>query len=185
MDSVNVCFRPIADLLADDTLEAIRTSGSGRTKMLILLAIQVMTTQLPSPEAMSLGRALVEQSSIEDAVKATQDDELAALRSDPQVKAMTDQQQHALMETGNKIAARTRALILDGVTVSYARNLSIEDLRALVAAGNRPEAARLKALRPRVLLMIGLLSGFTSLKTQTAAQYCSEVKLLCGRHFEP
>lgn len=149
--------------------------------MLLLLALQLAAQQPPSPEAMSLGRKLVEQSGVLEALDSLQAEELAELKAEPEASALTNQQREALNAIGERISAQTRERVLLGVATTYAKNLSIEDLKALVAAGNRPEAIRFRALRPRALMMAALMVGPVSFKRQTAAEYCNETKLMCNR----
>ncbi|WP_374942457.1 hypothetical protein [Sphingomonas sp.] len=149
--------------------------------LLIILAFQALTPALPSAEALALGRKLAEQSIIIATLPIQADDELAELAAEPEAKMLTADQRNALIATGRRIAVRTREQALEGMAMTYAKGLPMSDLRTLVAAAERPETIRMRALEPRATAMASLFLGIVPLKVQAAAEYCAQTRLMCTR----
>jgi hypothetical protein len=71
--------------------------------------------------------------------------------------------------------------IMKAIGSGYARHLSVEDLRVLVAHGESPAAARWRTAEPLVIAEAMGALGSMDLKKNVAAAFCRQAGKLCDR----
>lgn len=136
-------------------------------------------TATPSPEAVALGRRLADAGTLATLLPIVIENNLAELAAEP--GNASPAQRAAIVATGRRMAAARREQLLDGTARAYARYLSIEDLRTLVAAADAPAARRKRAADlPVIVTALQAIQG-VDLQADVAAAVCAERKLLCDR----
>ena len=145
---------------------------------LLLILAQAAASSI-SPEAQDLGLRLARTSGLAAIAPALIEKDLAELaKEDP---ALTPAERQRLMTLGRAEARAGLEKIMQAIGSGYARHLSVEDLRILVAHGESPAANRWRKAEPVVVAeAVGAL-GSMDLKKKVATEFCREARKLCSR----
>ena len=146
--------------------------------MVILLFLGVAAAQ-PSPEALRLGRELADHGTLAALLPLLKAKEIAELVADHKQLSPADQAQ--LRETAEKVFNKGRDRILSATGQAYAQQLSVGDLRKLVAFYRTPAAARFQAALPKVIGDTAVNMGTMDFKSDVVAAYCKDTGKLCGK----
>jgi len=141
-----------------------------------LLAI-VMAQTAPSAEAEALGVRLAQTGTLAallPAILAKEREELAAEHPE-----WSDADKAALRATADEVGRAGIARITAAIGHQYARQLSIEDLRALVAFNEGPAAARWRAATPGAVMQAMASAGDLDFKGDTRKAYCARTGKGC------
>jgi restriction endonuclease Mrr len=145
--------------------------------MLIVLAAALLAPA--SAEAENLGRRLAAAGTLETMIPlltAKEAGEIAAAH-----KELSDDERRLLLETGREVSGKMRTRLVAALGHEYAASLSIEDLRALVAAAETPAARRYREAVPGVTMRaIGGL-GKVDFAAELSAAFCAKTGKLCAR----
>lgn len=134
-------------------------------------------TENPAPATIALGRRLAATGTLATMLPLVAEKELAELASKP--KDATPEQRARILATGRRVAAERIAALVDTTGRAYARYLSADDLRTLVAAAESPAAVRKRAADPAVIAATMQAMAGIDLKRDVSAAVCAEQKLLC------
>lgn len=147
--------------------------------MLMLLVLAAVAAD-PGLEAKALGIRLARTNGIVTLAPALAQKDIAELaKEDP---SMSSDQRQRLIEIGKEETQAGIDRIVQAFGAGYAKRLSLPDLRILVRQNESPEAARLRAAEPLVLMETAATLGSIDLKKTTAARMCKETGKLCNRH---
>ena len=145
--------------------------------MLILLPI-LLQAAAPSPEALDLGVRLARTGGLAALAPTLIEKDLTELAAD---KSLSEAERARLFTVGRREANEGLDKIMRAMGAAYARRLSVEDLRALVAHGESPTAARQRAAEPAVIMESMSAMGSMDLKKNVAAAFCKDSGKLCER----
>jgi hypothetical protein len=146
--------------------------------MVILLFLGVAAAQ-PSSEALRLGRELADHGTLAALLPLLKAKEIAELVADHKQLSPADQAQ--LRETAEKVFNKGRDRILSATGQAYAKQLSVGDLRKLVAFYRTPAAARFQAALPKVIGDTAVNMGTMDFKSDVITAYCKDTGKLCGK----
>jgi hypothetical protein len=145
---------------------------------LLLILAQAAASSIP-PEAHDLGLRLARTSGLAAIAPALIEKDLAELAKEE--PALTPAERQQLMTLGRAEARAGLEKIMQAIGSGYARHLSVEDLRILVAHGESPAADRWRKVEPVVVAgAVGALESM-DLKKNVAAEFCREARKLCSR----
>jgi hypothetical protein len=147
-------------------------------QMLLLMFLQIAANAAPS-EAQQLGVRLARTSGLAAVAPALIEKDLADLASED--ASLTPAERERLLTIGRTEARNGLDKIVQAIGSGYARRLSIEDLRFLVAHGESPAAARWRAAEPMVIAEAMGALGEMDLKKNAAAAFCRDAGKLCNR----
>jgi hypothetical protein len=146
---------------------------------LILILAQAAASTM-SPEAQDLGVRLARTSGLAAVAPALIEKDLNELANE--YPALSTRERQRLMALGRTEADVELTKILAAIGSGYARRLSVDDLRVLVAHGESPAAARWRAAEPLVIAEAMGTLGSMDLKKNVAAAFCREAHKLCDRN---
>ena len=147
--------------------------------MLILMALAAMTMS-PGREAEALGIRLARTSGIATIAPMMVQKDLAELsKEDP---SLSSAQRERLRQIGSAEGQAGIELVVAALGASYAKHLSLRDLRALVRQNESAEAVRRRAAEPSVIMEAMTNVGSMDFKKISAARMCKESGKLCARH---
>ncbi|GBH32968.1 hypothetical protein [Sphingobium xenophagum] len=149
------------------------------TILLAALLQSVAPGAPPSGEAETLGRRLAASSALASMIPMLVEKDLAELAAE--APDLSDSEKQALLTIGRAQAAQAVDKLLATMGHAYAERLSIPDMRALIAANDRPETKRFRAAQPAVKMEAMRTMGEVDLKKSTAAAFCKQTKKLCDR----
>lgn len=133
----------------------------------------------PSPEAVVLGRRLAETgplASLLPLIAAKETDEMVA--SNPKLTAA---EQAELRRIAAETLAAGSAKVHTAQGEAYARALSIEDLRALVAFNTSAVAVRYRTAQPAAIMAVVSMPGGLDFKRDTMAAFCTRTGKGCAK----
>jgi hypothetical protein len=145
---------------------------------LTLILAQAVASTI-SPEAQELGVRLARASGLAAVAPALVEKDLAELAN--QEPSLTPEERQRLMNLGRSEARSGLEKIMNAIGAGYARRLSVEDLRVLVAHGESPAAARWRTVEPIVIAEAMGALGSMDLKKTVAAAFCRDAGKLCDR----
>lgn len=145
---------------------------------LTLILAQAAASMI-SPEAQELGVRLARTSGLAAIAPALVEKDLTELANE--YPALSSGERQRLMTIGRTEAEVGLGKVLAAIGSGYARRLSVEDLRVLVANGESPAAARWRAAEPLVIAEAMGTLGSMDLKKNVAAAFCREAGKLCDR----
>lgn len=145
--------------------------------MIWSLLLLVQAAAVPA-EAEELGLRLARTGTLVTLAPVLAQKDLAELIGEHPELSEGDKQQ--LRATGQKIAAADAERIARAMGHSYARRLSVAELRELVAASESAAGRHARAVLPQVLAetMQGL--GAIDFKGETSAAFCHDTGKLCA-----
>jgi len=133
----------------------------------------------PAPEAVALGRQLAESemlASLLPLIQAKETDEIVAAHPD-----LSAADQARLRATAARIYAAGRERLLGASGRVYAEQLSVEELRVLVAFHTSPAAQRHRAVTPAAIMASMAAIEGSDFKRDVRAAFCAETRLLCDQ----
>jgi hypothetical protein len=139
--------------------------------MLLLLAAE------PSPEALKLGREVAETgtlASLLPVLSAQAVDELGRDHSD-----LSPADQKALRESAERTARAGNERILNETAQSYAKRLTVDELRSIAEFSRTAEARRLREVTPAAIAETMQALGKLDFKANAIANFCKETGKLC------
>ncbi|WP_037498369.1 DUF2059 domain-containing protein [Sphingomonas jaspsi] len=147
---------------------------------MLLAALMMVAAAEPSAEALSLGRELSERGTLATLLTVAEAKDKAEMAA--KNPGMSDADKAALEAavTGSYAAERERLFAADAR--SFATNLSIEDLRALVAFARTPAAQHLQSAMPSIIASTISQVGQIDLAGAARDSYCKgrETQPLCA-----
>ena len=147
--------------------------------LLLALLLQAAPPAAPAPEAVALGRRLAASgplAAIAPMLIARDSSELAG--EDPALSAAERQQ---LLDLAGAKGKAAMARLIAALGDAYAKRLSIDDLRLLVAQNENPATLRWRAVEPAVIAETMKMVGSIDFKGETAAEFCRATGKLCHR----
>jgi hypothetical protein len=147
--------------------------------MLFLMAL-VAVSAAPGREAEALGVRLARTSGIATiAPMMVQKDLTELAKEDP---SLSSAQRERLRQIGSAEGQAGIELVVAALGASYAKHLSLRDLRALVKQNESAEAVRRRVAEPSVIMEAMTNVGSMDFKKITAARMCKENGKVCARH---
>jgi hypothetical protein len=145
---------------------------------LLLMLLQASGPAISS-EAELLGVRLARTSGLAAIAPALIEKDLAELaREDASLSAA---ERERLLSIGRTEARAGLEKVMQAMGSGYARRLSVEDLRILVAHGESPVAVRGRTAEPSVIAGAMGTLGEMDLKKNVAAAFCRDSGKLCDR----
>jgi hypothetical protein len=142
------------------------------------MLLQASGPAIPS-EAQLLGVRLAKTSGFAAIAPSLIEKDLAELaREDASLSAA---QRERLLSIGRTEARAGLEKVMLAIGSGYARRLSVEDLRVLVAHGESPAAVRWRTAEPAVMADAMGTIGEMDLKKNVAAAFCRDSGKLCDR----
>ncbi|HEX8388809.1 MAG TPA: hypothetical protein VF636_07310 [Sphingomonas sp.] len=146
---------------------------------MILAALLLAQAAAPDAEASRLGEELARSgtlSAILPGLVAKDTEELIA-----EDRTLSDADKTELRRMAQRIADTGSARLYAAMGEEYARRLSADDMRTLIAFNRSPAAARYRAAElPSVAAAMAKLGGM-DFKEDVAAAFCRETGKLCAR----
>ncbi|MFL6720931.1 MAG: DUF2059 domain-containing protein [Sphingomonas sp.] len=146
--------------------------------MVILLVLAAAAAQ-PSVEALKLGRELAGHGTLAallPMMKAKEVDDLLAAH-----KELNAADQERLRKIAGEVFDQGRERIFAAEGQAYAKALSVDDLRAILAFYRTPAADRFQAALPQVIGGTVAAMGKMDFKADGTAAYCKQTGKLCGK----
>ena len=147
--------------------------------LIFALLLQTASPVAPSPEAVALGRRLAESgplAAIAPLLIARDASDLAD--EDPTLTASERQQ---LLDLAGAKGKAGMARLIAALADTYAKRLSVADLRILVAQNENPATVRWRAAEPTAFEETMKALGPIDFKGETAADFCRATGKLCHR----
>ena len=146
--------------------------------MVILLSLAAAVAQ-PSTEALRLGRQVAEGGTLATLLPLMQRKETTELvAAHPELSASEQAQLRAIAD---RVYRAGRERLMEAEASAYARELSIGELRAIVAFQHSRAGARYRAAMPNVIVGTMQQIGTMDFKADVLAAYCQETGKLCGK----
>ena len=146
---------------------------------MVMIAWLLAAAAQPSAEALRLGRQLAETGTLATILPLVQQKETEELvAAHPELSAAG---KDLLRSTAQAVYRQGRDRLMQAEAVSYARTLSISDLRSAVAFQNSPSGKRYRAAIPQVIADTMRQLGRMDFKGDVLAAYCKETGKLCGK----
>ena len=146
---------------------------------MVMIAWLLAAAAQPSAEALRLGRQLAETRTLATILPLVQQKETEELvAAHPELSAAG---KDLLRSTAQAVYRQGRDRLMQAEAVSYARTLSISDLRSAVAFQNSPSGKRYRAAIPQVIADTMRQLGRMDFKGDVLAAYCKETGKLCGK----
>lgn len=142
-----------------------------------LLLAQAAPAPVPTAEANRLGLQLATSGVLANALAVMsrqQTEELVAAHPE-----LTDAEKATLRALAEDTAKTLFARLMTVEGHAYAAALSVDDLRALVAAADSPAARNLRAARPQVIMATMREIGSIDFKGETFAAFCAKTGKAC------
>ena len=136
--------------------------------------------EAPSPEADALGVRLARTTGLLTMAPMLIEKDLGELAGEDKTLSAADRER--LMAIGRDEGRKGMDRIAAALGRGYARRLSLEDLRVLVAQNESPAAAHFRASVPAVMVEAMGALGAIDLKGSVAARMCKETGKMCARH---
>lgn len=146
---------------------------------MVMIAWLLAVAAQPSTEALRLGRQLAETGTLATVLPLVQHKETEELvAAHPELSAAG---KDLLRSTAQAVYRQGRDRLMQAEAESYARTLSISDLRSAVAFQNSPSGKRYRAAIPQVIADTMRQLGRMDFKGDVLAAYCRETGKLCGK----
>ena len=146
---------------------------------MVMIAWLLAAAAQPSAEALRLGRQLAETGTLATVLPLVQQKETEELvAAHPELSAAG---KDLLRSTAQAVYRQGRDRLMQAEAESYARTLSISDLRSAVAFQNSPSGKRYRAAIPQVIADTMRQLGRMDFKGDVLAAYCKETGKLCGK----
>ena len=146
---------------------------------MVMIAWLLAAAAQPSAEALRLGRQLAETGTLATVLPLVQHKETEELvAAHPELSAAG---KDLLRSTAQAVYRQGRDRLMQAEAESYARTLSISDLRSAVAFQNSPSGKRYRAAIPQVIADTMRQLGRMDFKGDVLAAYCRETGKLCGK----
>lgn len=145
----------------------------------LLLMLLQASAPAASSEADQLGVRLARTSGLAAIAPALIEKDLAELTRED--ASLGTEEKERLLGIGRAEAQIGLERVMQAIGSRYARRLSLEDLRVLVAHGESPAAARWRAAEPFVVTEAMSSLGEMDLKRKVAAEFCRTSGKLCSR----
>ena len=146
---------------------------------MVMIAWLLAAAAQPSAEALRLGRQLAETGTLATVLPLVQHKETEELvAAHPELSAAG---KDLLRSTAQAVYRQGRDRLMQAEAESYARTLSISDLRSAVAFQNSPSGKRYRAAIPQVIADTMRQLGRMDFKGDVLAAYCKETGKLCGK----
>ena len=146
---------------------------------MVMIAWLLAAAAQPSAEALRLGRQLAETGTLATVLPLVQQKETEELvAAHPELSAAG---KDLLRSTAQAVYRQGRDRLMQAEAESYARTLSISDLRSAVAFQNSPSGKRYRAAIPQVIADTMRQLGRMDFKGDVLAAYCRETGKLCGK----
>ena len=139
-----------------------------------------LPTAAPMTEAQSLGRRLAAAGSLATIIPLIVEKDLGELADEDPTLKPTERDQ--LLAIGHAQAQAGMQRLTDALGDSYARHLSIDDLRTLVVQNESAAARHWRAIEPAAIADAVQAVGQMDLKKDTAALFCTRTGKLCTHH---
>jgi hypothetical protein len=146
--------------------------------MVILLLFAAAAAQ-PSPEALRLGRAVAETGTLATLLPLIQQKETGELVSAHPELSPAEQAQ--LRATADRVYHAARERLMQTEAKAYAAQLSLHDLRAVVAFERSGAGRRHRSALPKVIAATMQQIGSMDFKGDVLAAYCAQTRKLCGK----
>ena len=147
--------------------------------MVTALALLAATTTQPSTEALRLGRQIAENGNLAAILPLVEEKEAGDLvAAHPELGAKS---QAELRATAKRVYEADRTRLMKAEAESFARKLSMSDLRSLAAFARSSAARRLQSVMPQVVADTMQQIGQIDFKGDVLAAYCKETGKLCGK----
>jgi hypothetical protein len=143
---------------------------------MILMALMIAMTE-PSPEALALGLEMSETGMLATLLPILEADATEKLVAE--YPELSDADKAKLRDTAHRTAAQGRTKMLEADGRAYAEQLSIEDLRALVAFARTDAAKHYRDAMPKIAASTMASVGPMDFKSDVIAAYCKETGKLC------
>ena len=146
---------------------------------MVMIAWLLAAAAQPSAEALRLGRQLADTGTLATVLPLVQHKETEELvAAHPELSAAG---KDLLRSTAQAVYRQGRDRLMQAEAESYARTLSISDLRSAVAFQNSPSGKRYRAAIPQVIADTMRQLGRMDFKGDVLAAYCKETGKLCGK----
>jgi hypothetical protein len=146
--------------------------------MVIALLFAAAAAQ-PSADALRLGRQLAERGTLATLLPMMQQKETEELVS--QHPELTTAERAQLRATAQSVFEKGRERLMSAEGESYARRLSLADLKVIVRFQNSEAGKRYRAAIPNVIVDTMKLVGSMDFKADVSAAYCKASGKLCAR----
>jgi hypothetical protein len=143
-----------------------------------MIAELLLLAAAPTAEAEALGLRLARAGTLATLLplmEAKEADELVAQHRD-----LSPAEQAQLRATAHEVASATAERLLTAEGKAFAANLSIEDLRALVAHAESEAAQRMRAAQPKVIMATMQAAGSVDFKKDVMKAFCAKTGKGCG-----
>lgn len=144
-----------------------------------MIAALLLLAAAPSAEAETLGLRLARAGTLATLLpmmEAKETEELIASH-----KELSEADREALRVTAHEVAAKGAERLLAAEGRAYAAALSVEDLRALVAAAESDAAKRMRAAQPRVIAATMQAAGNIDFKKDVMTAFCAKTGKACPK----
>lgn len=147
--------------------------------LIIAMFMQAAPVNSPPSEAQTLGRRLAASGPLSAILPLVIEKDLGDLSRED--KFLTAAERERLLAIGRSISSAARNRLTTALGNSYAKQLSLSDLRILVAQNESAVTRRWHAAEPRAIVDAMRSMGELDLKKSTAAAFCKETGKLCHR----
>ena len=145
----------------------------------LLLLVAAAAAAQPSAEALMLGRQIAESGTLATVLPLVQRKETDDLIADhPELRGA---ERERLRATAVRVYQAGRERLMQAEAASYARQLSIDDLRAIARFQRSATGQRFRAALPNVIGDSMRQIGKMDFKGDVMAAYCRETGKLCAR----
>jgi hypothetical protein len=145
-------------------------------RRVVILLLAAAAAQ-PSPEALKLGRQIAEAGILATVLPLEQQKETDALvAAHPE---LTSNEKARLRVTAKRVFERGRERLMQAEGREYAEQLSVKDLRVVVAFQQGGAGKRYRASMPAVIMGTMKVMGTMDFKADVLRAYCAETGKLC------
>jgi hypothetical protein len=143
---------------------------------MIWMALMIAGAE-PSAEALALGREMAQAGMLATLLPILEADATEKLVAD--YPELSDADKAKLRDTAHRTAVEGRAKLLEADGRAYAEQLSVDDLRALVAFSRTDAAKNYRDAMPKIAASTMASAGPMDFKRDVIATYCKETGKLC------
>jgi len=143
---------------------------------MIWMALMIAAAE-PSPEALALGREMAEAGMLATLLPILEVDSTEKLVAE--FPELSDAEKQKFREVAHRTYLEGRDRLLEADGRAYAEQLSLEDLRALVAFSRTDAAKHYRDAMPKIAASTMASAGPMDFKKDVVAAYCKETGKLC------
>jgi hypothetical protein len=143
---------------------------------MIWMALKIAAAE-PSQEALALGKEMAETGMLATLLPILEADSTEKLVAD--FPELSDAEKQKLREVAHRTYLEGRGRLLQADGRAYAEQLSVDDLRALVAFSHTEAAKHYRDAMPKIAASTMAAAGSMDFKKDVAAAYCKETGKLC------